>query len=220
MLHFKRGAWLSFILAAVLIAFVSGRRKALVGLIVFVLALLAVPAVRDRMQLLHEEGSDRTGGRRVLWTRVAPALLHAQADVTMHVPALIGDYPLGMGWKATRHEDFLPYADYIQPRLNHLHNNILQVTLEMGWIGAGIWLYWMGLSLFVMFGGYRRFAASNVEAATIALGAAGGCTALLLNGMVENNFGDTEIFMTMIFLMALSALIWSLPGRAGGRSGP
>ena len=45
------------------------------------------------------------------------------------------------------------------------------------------------------------------EAAGIALGVLGAFCAVMLNGVVEYNFGDAEIFMVLCFLMAMSALV-------------
>jgi O-antigen ligase len=154
-------------------------------------ALVFVPQVRDRLQLLGQEWSDRQGGRHVLWTKVAPAMLK--------------QYPLGMGFKATKHEDFLPYAANVQPKLNHLHNNVLQVTLEMGSAGLAAWLGWMVLTFWILYGASRG---GTGEAAQLALGALGAFCALMFNGMVEYNFGDSEILMLLCFLMGLSCVIY------------
>jgi hypothetical protein len=59
---------------------------------------------------------------------------------------------------------------------------------------------------------HRVRAAAGLPAA-IAAGSLGGLCGLWANGMVEYNFGDTEIYMMMIFLLAIVAAQWR--GRAG-----
>ena len=189
-IHFKRGAWFSFLLSAGLMSWLARRRKIVLAIVLCAVAVAFIPQVRGRLQLLKQEWSDRQGGRHVLWTKVAPAMLK--------------QYPLGMGFKATKHEDFLPYASYVQPKLNHLHNNALQITLEMGTAGLAAWIGWMVLTFWMLYKACRN---RSGEAAQLALGVLGAFCALMFNGMVEYNFGDSEILMLLCFLMGLSCVI-------------
>jgi len=192
-LHFKRGAWLSFLLATVFLTALGRRWKLLITIILCAGALLFIPQVRERMASLSEESEEAQGGRFVLWTEVAPALLQ--------------EYPGGIGWCGTRHEDFTPYANYIQPKLNHLHNNILQVAVETGWVGLTVWIIWMGMTFFILLRAYFRSRKANRNDAWLALGACAGFLALLANGMVESNFRDSEILMLFGFLMGLGCYL-------------
>lgn len=187
-LHFKRGAWLAFLLSAAVLALVARRRRVVAFLVLAVLAALAIPQVRERLDLLRDEVRMKTGGRYALWTGVAPRMLE--------------DYPWGMGWKAARHEDFMKYGVRIQPKLNHLHNNALQLRLELGWPGILAWAVWMGAGFVLMWKSYR---ASRGPPAAWAYGILGGFLALHLNGLVEYNFGDAEIFMLFTLLLGLAA---------------
>jgi O-antigen ligase len=190
-LHFKRGAWFSFLLSAGVMSWLARHRKIVIAVVLCAVALGFVPPVRERLELLKDEWSDDQGGRHVLWTKVAPAMLK--------------QYPMGIGFKATKHEDFLPYAAYVQPKLDHLHNNLLQVTLEMGSAGLAAWLGWMGMTLWLL---HKAFCGRTGEAAQLALGALGAFCGLMFNGVVEYNFGDSEIFMLLCFLMGLSCVIY------------
>lgn len=188
-LHFKRGAWFSFLLSAGIMSWLARRRKIVMVVVLCAVALVFVPQVRERLQLLKHEWTDKSG-RSALWTKVAPAMLK--------------QYPLGMGFKATKHEDFLPYAAQVQPKLNHLHNNVLQVALETGSAGLAAWLGWMVLTFWML---YRASRSGTGEAAQLALGVLGAFCGLMFNGMVEYNFGDSEIFMLLCFIMGLSCVI-------------
>ena len=202
-LHFKRGAWLAFVVSTVLMAVLAGRRRVLLILLLAVAGALAVPQVRDRLALLQEEFKLQTGGRYALWTEVAPRMM--------------ADHPMGIGWKAARHEDFTRYDKRIQPKLNHLHNNAWQVRLELGWAGLAVWLAWMGTALVMM---WRNFRALDGHPAWsgLAYGVMGGFIALHLNGLVEYNFGDAEIFMLFNLLLGLTALMWTV--RPASPAGP
>ena len=191
-LQFKRGAWLAFLASTVIMALVAGKRKVLGVLVVLVALTLALPAVRERLMLLKDELRLRTGGRYALWTVIAPRMYE--------------DYPTGIGWKAARHEDFTCYQVKIQPKLNHLHNNVLQMRLELGWPGLAVWSAWMLAFLGLMGGNFRRLRSDRLWAG-LAYGMLGGYLALHLNGMVEYNFGDSEIYMLFIMLMALALLM-------------
>ena len=191
-LHFKRGVWFSFILAGLLLAFLSGRRKIAVTVVLCALCMLLVPQVRERLLQINRETQDKYGGRSVLWMQVAPAI--------------IKDHPQGIGYAAATRDDFLKYAKRIQPRLNHLHNNILQVTLELGWLGLCIWLFWMGIALRLFWLRYVHFKQTDREWSYVLLGGLAGFCGLLFNGMVEYNFGDSEILMLICFLMGIASV--------------
>ena len=185
-LHFKRGVWLSFAAATGLLAAMTRRWKLLLVFAAAAAALLLLPPVRSRLAQLREVADPRIGGRYALWTEVAPPLFRA--------------YPLGMGWCAVEPEDLQGYAEYIQPHLDHLHNNLLQVRLETGWIGVGTWLYWMGAVAWIMVANLRR-TPSGTLAHGLGLGLLAGFAGLMINGLVEYNFGDAEILMLICFLV-------------------
>lgn len=198
--HFKRGAWLSFIVAVACMALLSGRRRTLALVLVGAAAALALPQVQERLGQVREEFQIRQGGRYVLWTRVAPQLLE--------------EYPWGIGWRATEHADLTRYGYKVQRKLNHLHDNLLEVALETGWAGAAAWLAWMATALAAMARVYRWARRGSPDWAGASLGVCGGFIALLANGLVEYNFGDGEIFMLFTLLLAASAVTWQVRRRA------
>jgi O-antigen ligase len=114
-----------------------------------------------------------------------------------------------MGWYAVTHEDFVPHTEYVQPHLDHLHNNLLQVALETGWLGLAVWLAWMGLTARVLYVAYRRLQPGPSPLSGVAAGGLAAFGGLMLNGLVEYNFGDTEILMLLSFIMGLSAMLYA-----------
>jgi len=189
-LHFKRGVWISTALSIGLLLCIKRRWRTIAALCVCALLLYLVPQVRQRVAQLPQEFSEQQGGRWVLWTKVGPEL--------------ISENPWGIGWHATRNEDFLNYAEYVQPKLDHLHNNVLQITLELGFLGGAVWTGWMLWTLWFMWQAYRKCAVESSKYASLALGVTAAFVALLLNGMVENNFDDSEIMLLFCMLMGIA----------------
>ncbi|HMP75915.1 MAG TPA: O-antigen ligase family protein [Kiritimatiellia bacterium] len=194
LLHFKRGAWLALALSLLVMGLMSRRRRLVLAVLLAALAASQLPAVRARIALVHEEFELNTGGRYALWTHVAPSLYR--------------DYPLGMGWRSVRHEDLVGHGVPVQKKLNHLHNNPMHIRLETGWPGLAAWLFLMGSGFALMGAAYRRARRENLEWQGPALGVFTGFLALHLNGLVEYNFGDGEIFMLMNLLLGLGAAGW------------
>lgn len=198
-IHFKRGVWLSFAAAAAFMSVLGRKWRVILILLICGLSLLAVPKVRERISMVRGEWQVEQGGRAALWTRVAPALLK--------------EYPLGMGMRATKHEDLLGHTSYIQPNLNHLHNNLLQIAVEFGWAGAAVWSIWMILALVLFLKTSMRLHEAGHRLDGLALGVCGAFIGIMLNGVVEYNFGDSEILMLICALMGLSAALWTKTRR-------
>ncbi len=193
-LHFKRGVWISLAVSILVLAGLT-RRYRLLGYLMFGLAFSMVfPQVRDRVNLLHEEFNLRTGGRMVLWTEVAPELIR--------------QFPVGAGFRSLEHADFAQVTPhYVQPGLNHLHNNLLQVTVDAGWLGGAVWLYWMLLTWLMLARSGIRYRQGPPIHAVIALGGVAAFTGLMVNGLIEYNFGNSVIFMVLMLLMGVTAAL-------------
>lgn len=191
-IHFKRGAWFAFLSVVLLVALLKRKKSLLIGFVAFILILFALPQTRERLHMLRDVTTASLGGRWVLWTEVAPGILR--------------DHPWGVGFKGVAHEDFRSYtSSHIQPKLDHLHNNMLQIALETGWIGLLIWFYWMGQVIVLSVRNYRR-AQGTMEHSALAMVGITAFPGLLLIGMIEVNFLDTEILMTFAYVMGIVAV--------------
>jgi O-antigen ligase len=114
------------------------------------------------------------------------------------------DHPLtGCGFRCV---DKL-YSKYPDPtglikRLRGMHNNYIQLAVDTGVLGlftwCGIWFYF-----FLML--YKRLVAldGDPNEKGIILGSAAGSIAFLTGGFFETNLYDSEVAMTLYFLMAL-----------------
>jgi hypothetical protein len=83
-----------------------------------------------------------------------------------------------------------------------MHNNFIQLAVDTGVLGlftwCGIWFYFFSML-------YKRLAAldGDPNQKGIILGSAAGSIAFLTGGFFETNLYDSEVAMTLYFLMAL-----------------
>jgi O-antigen ligase len=92
----------------------------------------------------------------------------------------------------------------VEPNRNHLHANWAQVLVEMGWAGLGLYLVWMVKMVLNNLAWIRRSKMATVEERGVAWVALLLLIGLLLNGLVEYNFGDTEIMFIYAIIIGLS----------------
>jgi O-antigen ligase len=114
------------------------------------------------------------------------------------------DYPLtGCGFRCMDKlvSSYPDPTGYVE-RLRGMHNNFIQIAVDTGLLGlstwVGIWFYFFLLL-------YQRAKALNgdTDERWVVLGSAAGAIAFLTGGLFETNFYDSEVAMTLYFLMAL-----------------
>jgi hypothetical protein len=193
LVNFKRGSWFCALplIAAffVLLASRARRRVAWAVLAGVTLLALATPAVRTRLGDLGRELNTRHGGRLSMWTEVAPALIR--------------EHPFGIGYGQLTNAKMRQYAPHIERGRTHLHSNIPQILVSTGWIGLAAYLLWMGavgVTAVRRAWRARRGARRDLTLATTLLLMFLG---LMGNGLVEYNFGDTELMMTLCVILGL-----------------
>jgi O-antigen ligase len=90
------------------------------------------------------------------------------------------------------------------PQVPHLHNNVLQIAAERGLPCLAWWLWWVAAA---MADAYRETRRGTSGAGWAAAGALAVFAAVMVAGLFEYNFGDSEVLM---FLLLVSALPYSL----------
>jgi O-antigen ligase len=114
------------------------------------------------------------------------------------------DYPLtGCGFRCMDKlvSSYPDPTGYVE-RLRGMHNNFIQIAVDTGLLGlstwVGIWFYFFLLL-------YQRAKALNgdTDERGVILGSAAVVLAFLAGGLFETNFYDSEVAMTLYFLMAL-----------------
>lgn len=186
LLHNKRGVWIATMLIFPVWTLWSRQWKNIPVMMLVALFALALPSVRERLTDLRDVVNVEHGSRMVLWTEVAPRLYQL--------------HPFGMGYNGSRFEDFrevLPRGTHLEIGLTHLHSNPLQILLELGWHGLIIWILWMIY--------YLRKAIRPLPRELRLLRGSVACAflALLVNGLVEYNFGTSSIFMMYMVLFGI-----------------
>jgi hypothetical protein len=173
--NLKRGPWIGTLLAASAFCFLYSR-KLVLGIIAGAITLACViTPVRERLLNSYEHFTI-SGGRSTIWRIGAE---------------LATEYPLGIGYHNSGIMREL--APEIPPELKHFHNNLINITTELGWLGGAVFI-WLLLSLLkVCFKDRSAPLYTAIGCAIIAWQVA---------GLFEYNFGDSEITL----------IVWALVG--------
>ncbi len=183
LLHNKRGVWMAAALSTVIWMIWNRQWKLLRLTLLAFLVAIALPTVRARLSSIPDQWSSNHGSRGTLWKEVAPRMMERHPD--------------GLGYNGSTYEEFrevLPREFHLEVGLRHLHNNYLQIRLELGWPGVILWSLWMLWFLIQSFRGPRSPLRSAASCALFAL---------LINGIFEYNFGDSEVLMLYMTLFGL-----------------
>jgi O-antigen ligase len=189
LLTFTRGAYVGMV--AALLTYAAVRRpRAILWLApaLFAVFLLAPAEIRGRIRSITDL-SDRTNRDRI-------AMVHAGARI-------VADYPIfGLGPDMV--ERYYPlYRDPEAPRwrVPHLHNNALQIAAANGLFAAAAYVLLIGMFLAratLLLRRERRPANAALWAGALLGGAA-----LTVAGLFEYNFGDTEVEMATLLVLAV-----------------
>lgn len=123
--NLKRGPWLGATAALIGFFAMLSRKSYLLAILVFISSLFLVEPIRERAFSLIDHFTI-SGGRLEMWTLGVE---------------LIEKYPLGLG---LGNAEIIQSLDTDMPETHrHLHNNILNIAVETGWLGAIVWAWWM-----------------------------------------------------------------------------
>ena len=187
-LTYVRGAWLGFAAGvAVLVSLARRRRGVLVGGLVLVgIVLMLLPGVRGRARSIADTNDPTSSERVHLWrSGLAMARDHwltgvGPAQVKRVYPSYAAD-------------------EVTHKSRGHLHNTPLQVLVERGVLGFAAWL-----AIFATFFWRAGRLLRRVEGDARALvsGALAAIAGFLIGGLFEHNFGDTEVLLVALLVMA------------------
>ena len=189
LLTFTRNAWVGLVAALVLYAAV--RRPLLLAPIAAALVavyLLAPPGIRDRIRSTADP-SDTTNRDRVAMAKAGARMVRENPVFGLGNDMVQPYYPL--------------YREPGAPRWNvpHLHDNVIQIAAANGLFAAAAYLGIVGLFLARAIALVRR--RDGPERASLWAGALLAGAAISVAGLFEYNFGDTEVEMATLIVLAL-----------------
>lgn len=179
--NLKRGPWFGVLIELFLLGVLSSRKLLIAAISGSTLLLLLEPA-RNRVFSLLDHFVIH-GGRLDMWTLGTE---------------IAARYPLGLGLD---NAEFMRLLDpSIPPTHRHMHNNLLNITVETGWLGLAVFVWW----IFLVFRlAYRLGKNKNPRISLLAMCLGTALVGWQVSGLVEYNFGDGEINMIAMFFMGL-----------------
>ncbi len=200
LLTFTRNAYVG--LVAALIFYAAVRRPALLAPIAAALVavyLLAPVGIRDRIRSTADL-SDPTNRDRIAMAKAGWRMVRENPVFGLGNDMVQSYYPL--------------YREPGAPRWNvpHLHDNVIQLAAANGPFAAAAYLAIVGLFLARAVALVRR--RDEPERASLWAGALIAGVAISVAGLFEYNFGDTEVEMATLIVLALPF------SRASGALGP
>ncbi len=187
-INLKRGPWLGVVVELVILSFVVSRRL-LLAMLFLIVFLVSLEPVKERLTVSTEHFTIR-GGRQVMW-EIGGELSER--------------YPLGLG---PSNAGFMQSLDPSIPEQHrHMHNNLLNIVVETGWLGLVTYSWWI---IAVLTLGAKTWhslwRSEDPEKKMLSVYPLGLTCALIgwqFAGLVEYNFGDGEIRLIAFFLMGL-----------------
>ena len=186
-----RNSWLGALAGLVLLLWVYRKKWLIPGMILVVVLFLASPEALKQRLYSGFDPSDTT-------TQVRLELLKTGRNI-------VADHPwMGLGPRMVPRlcQDYNESDDFPDWIYQHLHNNFVQIAAEMGLITLTLWMA-LWIRLFWDFVSFARRPASDGFSAFSALGSIAVLAAFLTAGLLEYNFGDSEILILLLFFITV-----------------
>jgi len=205
---YTRGVWLGLIGGLIFMAILRSKKLlfALVtGIIIGSMFLAFLPSSKFTQRVVRTFKSDRPVGDRIFFWKGSLRIIR--------------DYPItGLGWEGFR----LVYPRYKPAKgrqlVCHAHNNFIDMAIDSGLLGLGIFL-WLLVTIYkVGFHIFKELEDGYFKGIT--WGFLGSFTAFLIAGLTQYNFGDSEVVMLFYFLLGMVMVIPRIVReRSGNRQG-
>ena len=205
-LTYVRGAWLGFAVGAAGCALTLRRRWLVLSALALVIAgtLAVEPGVLKRLRTVGDLADD-TARDRLAMLDAGLRLVGAHPIAGVGPGQVKRLYPAWAGEEALRRST------------SHLHDTPLQIAVERGIPGLAAWIA-IWVAFFVRAARtLRRIPADDEGSRRLVLGSMAALAAFLVSGLFEYNFGDTEVLLVALSLMALPFVVArDLPADADG----
>ncbi len=194
----KRGVWLGALALITVLGLVRSRRVIFAAATLLALTILLAPSVRARIDNTTRD-LFLPGNRYDIWK--------AAVDV-------VHRFPMGVGRK---NGTILRDYPNIPKNHKHAHNDLLQITLEDGYLGLAAYLWWMGGFGWISWRTWHRSTSGDPVGAALSLAVFSSFVGIQVAGLVEYNFGNTEILEIFFVMMGIGLQLDKL-GRTPVRS--
>ncbi|MGH9204886.1 MAG: O-antigen ligase family protein, partial [Vicinamibacterales bacterium] len=186
--NLKRGVWLGTLATMVVIGLARSWRMLVAATVVFAATVAVVPDVRARVENTVRD-LYLPGNRYDIWM--------ASVDV-------IERFPMGIGRK---NGTILRDYPNIPPNHKHAHNNFLQITMESGFLGLAAFTWWMAAFGWLSWRAWRDSGPDDAVSRALALAAFSTFIGFHVAGLVEYNFGDTEVLEVVFVMMGIALVL-------------
>ena len=181
-INYKRGSWICAVMIIGLFMLLKTNWRYILGLLTLLGALSLVPAVQTRvLDLKTELSQPDKGGRIYMWQVV--------------YPEMIKTYPQGVGYGHITPELMAAAGPKVEANRNHLHSNPLTIRAETGKIGLFTYAAFMIWGVALSWAMYLRARTQSYAREICSLLLTLMLLGLIANGMVEYNYGDSEILL-------------------------
>lgn len=188
---YTRGAWVALLVAVTVLLVARAPKLLLAGLPLVLLIVLLAPVPLVRRMISIGDLQDPSNYDRL-------CMLEAGLNMVAERPL----FGLGPEMVERRYPIYRPPS---APRFDipHLHNSFLQLAAERGIPGLLAYLAMTAVSLRFLLRRYRREGGREGPRADLYLGSMLALLAFNVAGLFENNWGDTEVQRTVLFLLVL-----------------
>jgi len=190
-----RNSWLGTLAGLFLLLWVYGKKWMVPGMILVVVLVLISPEALQQRLYSGFDLNDTT-------TQVRPELLRTGRNI-------IADHPwIGLGPRMVPrlYQNYNESDEFPGWIYQHLHNNFMQIAAEMGLITLALWMA-LWIRLLWDFVSFARRPASDGFSTYSAISSIAVLSAFLTAGLLEYNFGDSEILILLLFFMTVPYVI-------------
>jgi O-antigen ligase len=182
--NLKRGPWIGVIVGCSILLAIYSRKWIMPILLLIIFIFCTITPLKVRLLQSYDHFSI-AGGRHAIWTIGSELALR---------------YPLGIGFNNS--SILNKFDTEIPSDLKHFHNNFLNITVETGWLGICIFIWWI-IACLKQSWSIKDNNPNSILARSI------GCAIISwqIAGLVEYNFGNTEVFLVVLFLLGLLSAI-------------
>lgn len=201
-----RSVWLGVIFSSfVTMALKRSRLLLAIPFLVMLILVTSPRNVADRAKSIFTR-EDSAAKARISMLPIAANMVKAHPLIGVGpnlVPRLVHEYGA---------DPTIPSASYI-----HLHNNFLQLAAERGLLGLMAWL-WLLVKLSYDYYQMSKRTSFRDKRSYPLVAAISSLVALLIAGLFEYNFGDSEVIMLWFFILTAPYVVDQVKTRSGWRA--